>query len=210
MRIQDELEKYIDTALKKPNVSIADLIHHAILYGMEVQKNLKMAFPVVFSNRFHTNCICGICSRNDSYERITYTLYDLIFLLIDDCIKKNTFFILSPYPEIPSSEMLEEVCIEHGIKILEAKKTQNPCHIDVVFRFCGYLETEAALRDFPLIFTAKVELNNPYGVGLYCSAAELVSGIVSIKFMDDYQICSRNSLAIHSFYESLPKKFENY
>jgi hypothetical protein len=207
MQIRDELERYLINAIQQKSLDVVDLMYHSMMYGAEVMKHHQGISPVTTFNRFHKNCICEICSRNDSYEKIIYSLCDLIFLLFKDHTERDVVLTLSPHKQIPPTEILEELCIKYGINISEVKKTQNPCHIDLIFKFLGYLETEAALRDLPLTFIATVEVNNPYAVGVFSSASDLMLDIVSIKFLNEYQLCHQNPLSLRSFYESLPKKF---
>ena len=210
MHIQYELETYISNALKQQTVNMRDLIFHATLYGMELQKNSNKSFPTIISNEFHKNCICETCLRSDYYERITYNFFDLIFSLVNDYIEKNIFIVLSPYPELTTTEIPVELCNKHGIKIIDIQKTLHILQIEVTFEFYGSIATIAALRDFPLTFTAIIELNNSFSFGFYNSASELISQIVRINFLDDEQLCSQNSQNLYSFYESLPKKIENH
>ncbi len=206
MQIRDELEKYLDAALRQPELDIADLVHHALLLGVEIGKHSQGLFPFVL-NKYHKGCTCEICSRHDGYVNLIYALCDLVFLLVRDHIEEEVVLTLSPHAKIPSSDISGMLSSKYGIKLTEVIKTKFPNHIDAVFSFCGALETEAALRDFPLTFTAKIELNNPYGVGIFCSAGELTSNIVRIHFMDEYELCRTNPVAITSFYDSLPHQF---
>lgn len=207
MVIRDELEQYIVAALKNPALDIESFTHHVMLYGMEVQKHSQGLFPVMAFIPFYQNCLCRICSRNDSYGKIIYSLCDLIFLLFRDHIERDVVLILSPHQKIPPSEISDEICTKHGIKISDVKKTKNPCQIDVVFEFYRSLATQTALRNLPLTFTATVETNNPYGLVVSSSAQELMIDIVKIKFLDEYELCNQNPQSLYSFYESLPKKF---
>jgi hypothetical protein len=209
MQIRDELEKYLLRALKQESLNVRDLIFHAMMYGAEVRKHHHGLSQTTTFNRFHINCICEICSRNDSNERISYALCDLIFLLFKDHIEEEVSLILSPHAEIPSSAISDDLCTKHGIKLTDVHKTKNPCQIDLVFKFVGCLATDAALRDLPLMFTATVEVNNPYGVGVFSSAGELMLDIRNIRFLDEYQLCDQSPGGLHSFYESIPKKFKS-
>jgi hypothetical protein len=209
MQIRDELEKFLINALQQKSLDVVDLMYHSMMYGAEVMKHHQGISPVTTFNRFHKNCICEICSRNDSYEKIIYSLCDLIFLLFKDHIEEEVSLILSPHAEIPSSTISDDLCTKHGIKLTDVRKTKNPFQIDLTFKFLGYLETEAALRDLQAIFTATVEVNNPYGVGVFSSAGELMLDIVNIKFLNEYQLCDQKPVSLHSFYESLPKKFNS-
>jgi hypothetical protein len=209
MEIRDELETYLLNALKQKTLNIDDLVFHSMMYGAEVMKHHQGLSPVMTFNRFHKNCICQICSRNDSYEKVIYALNDLIFLLFKDHIEEDTVLLLSPHQQIPSSEISGELCKNNGIKLCAVKKTKNPSQIDLFFNFVGYLETEAALRDLPMTFSATVDVNNPCSLGVFSSAAELMLEIVSIKFMDEYQLCNQNPVTLQSFFESLPNKFSS-
>ena len=209
----EELEFYLRYLLIQPIKDIGSIVHHSINLGRELQEfENDIRKPIgdlpFFTREFNYICECEICARGRIYSDICYLLADYIFLMVRDHIEEFGSFTISAVPDTPTSVISPSCAERNGIEIESVTQCKQPNLLEIFFTYTGKIQTEFALRDLPVKFSAIFDVHSCSSWKSFGSPSEFIQCLKDIVFLDEYDLTETTSEVLQCLFESLPKHFE--